>query len=219
MNLAQAARHNPDAFLVGGVFGASVSRHHLVQEALEAKDPEKVAWMRSFIRSKGFDKSKEGYVTVDQDAVPNIIPTVGLNFILNVLFHTTPKNSTWYHGPFTTNWVPTANAASNWAGSTAGPLATELQADQFTNTNRQPASFSTGAAEGSIAASSATQITIADGVESITVYGTTLNSTQQVNYNQTDAVLLAATRFPNPKSGLGAADVLNLSYTLTVSSV
>lgn len=204
---------------IGGVFDASISRHYLVQRALEEQDPEKLEWTRKLVCSKGWNHDREGYVEVERDRTHNIIPTGGLNFLLNLLFHSTAKIPTWYHGPFTSNWTPMATAGSNWAGSTSGPVATELQASQFAQTNRQPANFQTAAANGQIVASAATQVEIAEGVENVTVYGTTLNSSPAVNYNATDAVLLAATRFTNPKSGLGASDVLNLSYTLTVSSV
>lgn len=206
-------------FRIGGVFDTSVTRHVEVQRSIEQNDPERESWARRHVFENGLYRCSRDLVKVDQETTHNLVPTVGLNFILNLLFYTTPKVTTWYHGPFTTNWTPTESAGGNWAGSTSGPLATELQPTQFTEANRQAAHFASAASNGSIAATTATQVTIASNVSGVTVYGTTLNDQQSCNYNQGDGVLLAATRFQNPKSGLGEADILNLSYTLTVSSV
>lgn len=207
-----------DNLQIGGVFDAFVSRHHMVQDALERQDPERVLWARRQVMLKGWDKTREGYIEVDRDVTHNIIPTGGLNYVLDLLLGSRSKVATWYHGPFTSNWTPMATAGSNWAGSTSGPLATELQVAQFEGSNRKAATFATSASNGQIAASATTQVTIAEGVQDVTVHGTTLNSTQEVGYNNTDAVLLAATRFPTPKSGLGATDTLNLSYTISLTS-
>lgn len=216
--LSQAVLAEPGKFNIGGVFSAEVMRHESVQRAIDDHDPEKEAWARHQVMKRGWTRTKEGFFVRDQERTPNLIPTQGLNFILNLVLSSRSKVTSWYHGPFTSNWTPTAGAKSNWAGASAGPLATELADAQFVETDRQGASFDTADA-GSIASSAPTQITIQTGVTNLTVYGTTLNSAQAVNYNMTDQVLLAATRFTNPKSGLGEADVLNLSYTLTATSV
>jgi hypothetical protein len=149
---------------------------------------------------------------------PNLIPNVGLNFVLNVLFFSTSKISTWYHGPFISNWTPVATAQSNWAGAGSGPLATELANAQFDESNRQAATFGTTASSQSISSSASTTITLATGESGITLYGTTLNQSSTVAYNATDLILLAATAFSTAKSGLGAADVINLDYTISASS-
>ena len=205
-------------FHIGGVFHSSVSRHEDIQRAIDDHDPEKEQWVRKQVAAKRRQLSKAGFVTVQEEHTHNLIPNKGLEFLLNLAFSSRAKVSTWYHGPFISNWTPPASAESNWAGVTSGPLATELPSAQFVESNRQPAMFA-DATDGTIETSGATQITIAAGVSGLTVYGTTLNSSQAVGYNSSDQVLLAATRFATPKSGLGETDILNLSYTLTASSV
>jgi hypothetical protein len=58
------------------------------------------------------------------------------------------------------------------------------------------------------------------GSTGLSIYGATLNSTNTCKYNGTagDEVLIAATEFGSAKTGLGAADVINVSYSITGSS-
>jgi hypothetical protein len=203
---------------VGGVFDSWIHRHELVQRAIDDADPEKEIWAREFVRLRGDLATRRGYFKTMESKEPNLIPNVGLNFVLNVLFFSTSKISTWYHGPFISNWTPVATAQSNWAGAGSGPLATELANAQFDESNRQAATFGTTASSQSISSSASTTITLATGESGITLYGTTLNQSSTVAYNATDLILLAATAFSTAKSGLGAADVINLDYTISASS-
>jgi hypothetical protein len=206
------------SFGIGGIFHSSVQRHETIQRAIEDGDPEKEQWARALVAKQGWHRQGHGLVTIQEESTHNLIPDKGLEFILNLALSSRAKVAAWYHGPFISNWIPVANTASNWSGASSGPLATELATAQFTKVDRQLAAFA-DAVSGVIETSSPTQITIASGVTGLTVYGTTLNSSPIVGYNSTDQVVIAATRFATPKTGLGETDILNLSSSLTASSV
>jgi len=204
------------AMQVGGVFYSDVLRHDMVQQAIDDQDPEKEEWARNFVLQQGHPGY--GYTSMGAAADHNLLPTGGLNFLLNVLFFSTAKIGTWYFGPFTSNSTPVAGWLSNWAGATSGPLATELTDAQITGSARGAATFGIAAAAGVIATSTATSLTLETGVSGLSLYGATLNESSTIAYNVTDKILLAATRFSTAKSGLGAADIINLNYSITATS-
>jgi len=199
---------------VGGVFTSWVLRHPSVQKAIESGDHLAEAAAREAARLAD-DLS---CVRLMESADHNQVPDKGINFLLDLLFHTQAKVSTWYHGPFTSNWSSFAAAQSNWAGATSGPLATELANASYDETNRQAAVFATPADSKSITASTPTRFTLATGTSDITLYGSTLNSTNTVAYNATDQHLAAAAQFGSAKSGLGAADKIDIEYEISGSS-
>lgn len=206
---------------IGGVFDTWILRHEMVQRAIDDHDPEQEAWARQFVRDTGRLATREGFFETMRSQDHNLIPYYGLAAVLDIIFYTKTKISTWYHGPFTSNWTPVATARSNWSGATSGPLATELPDANFDESGRQAATFGVAATAGattSISSSTATAITIATGVTPFTMYGSTLNESSTVAYNATDKVLLAATAFATAKSGLGPADVINLNYAITAAS-
>lgn len=210
----------PDAKMaLGGVYHTAINRHELVQRAIDDGDPEQEAWAREHVRSAGLLAAGRGFFKTMESVELNLLPTVGLNYLLNLLLYSTSKITTWYYGPFVSDWTPTATANANWAGAGSGPLATELAAAQFDEGSaRQSATFATGAASGEISTSSARTLTLATGVSGLTLYGATLNQSSVINYNDTANVLLSATRFTSAKSGLGATDQIMLSYELTATS-
>ncbi|MGB5834136.1 MAG: hypothetical protein WBG92_19415 [Thiohalocapsa sp.] len=202
---------------VGGIFDSEVLRHDLVQQAVNDGDKEREAWLRRWARASGALARRDGYHAQQAGSDHNLIPDAGINAILGIIFGATTKISTWYQGPFTSNSTPGAAWGSNWAGATSGPLATELAEAAYDESNRQAAVFGSAAAK-SIATSSATTFTIASGQSGLSLYGSTLNNIATVAYDATDRVLMAATRFSSAKSGLGEADVVNISYTISGSS-
>jgi hypothetical protein len=212
------------AITIGGVFDTSISRHELVQRAIDEQDPEKEAWMRKWVAAMGFNKTREGYFTEQHSADHNLIPAAGMKYILNVIFGSTLKKSTWYVGLFTDNYSPAQDWDVNWAGATSGPEAPELADAAYDESGRQAATFgtATGTTNGTIATSSATAFTLATGQADVAIYGATLNSSATVAYNVLPAssteVLVAATKFGTAKTGLSAADVINVSYSITGSS-
>jgi len=205
---------------VGGIYHTAIRRHELVQRAIDDHDPEQEAWAREQVRLSGMLANHRGFFRTMESVEPNLLPTVGLNYLLNVLLHnSTTKIATWYYGPFVSDWTPTATANANWAGAGSGPLATELAAAQFDEgSTRQSATFVNVAASGEISTSSARTLTLSTGVTGLTLYGATLNQSSTIAYNNTDTVLLSATRFATAKSGLGATDQIMLSYEITATS-
>jgi hypothetical protein len=202
-------------FKVGGVFDAWISRSDEVQAAIDAGDTPREVFLRESMLASG--AVGRGYHNQQFSHDHNLIPDAGINALLMIIFGATAKVATWFQGPFTSNSTPGASWTSAWAGASSGPLATELANAAYNESNRQAAVFGAASAK-SIATSSPTTFTIATGQSGITLYGSTLNSTATVAYNATDQVLMAATRFTSAKSGLGAADVVNISYTITGSS-
>lgn len=199
---------------VGGVFTSQVLRHEAVQRAVEAGDrvAETVARCAAALRPES------EFVPMMASVDHNQIPDAGINFLLDLLFHTSQaKVTTWYHGPFTTNWTSFDGALSNWSGPTA-PLATELPNAAYDESNRQAAVFATQAASKSMTASTPTRFTLATGQSGVSLYGSTLNSINTVGYDATDRILLAATQFAEAKSGLGATDKIDIEYSISGSS-
>ena len=197
----------------GGVFTSSILRHPAVQKAIEAGD--KLA--EAAARQAAFMAPDADCERMLESVDHNQIPDAGINFLLDLLFGSASKISTWYHGPITTNWSGFAGAQSNWAGATGG-LATELPEANYNETNRQAAVFANPAASKSITASTPTRFTLATGTSGITLYGSTLNETNTVAYNATDKILLAAAQFGSAKSGLGAGDKIDIEYEIEGSS-
>jgi hypothetical protein len=195
---------------IGGVFHSWVMRSEAVQRAIEAGD--KLA--EAAAREAAFLVDDLKCVRLMESADHNEVPTLGMNFVLNLLFHAgTSKVGTWYHGPFTTNWTNFTTADSSW-GKVSGGLATELANASYVETNRQAAVFGDVAANKTITASTATRFTFETGVTNISIYGSTLNNTNTVAYSGTDKVLLSAAPFDAPKQGLGAGDKLDIEYEM-----
>lgn len=206
-----------DGFVIGGNFKTKIFRHRAVQELIDSGDVSKLAWTRDWVRSSGLLARMDGFELVDASVDPNLVPDLGINHVLDVIFGSGTKVTTWYQGPFTTDWTPVAAAASDW-GKVAGGLATELADAQYDESARQSATFGSAAAAKNIATSAATTFTLATGESGVALYGSTLNSVATVAYTGTDEILIAATRFGTAKTGLGAADVININYDITGSS-
>jgi hypothetical protein len=211
----------PTNMKLGGVFELEVQRHKAVQKAIEAGDPDEVSFIRRMVGDHRLSAGRRDYESVGMLATPNLIPDLGINLALDLLFFTTAKVSTWYAALFTSDSTPLASWASNWAGVSSGPVATELPNNSYDENGRQALVFSSAAASKSIA-SGVTVFTLASGVSALSVYGLTINSTDSVGYNLSDRILFAATRFDDSggstKTGLGATDKLNASYTITGAS-
>jgi len=203
---------------LGGVYRSAVLRHESVQRAIDDQDPEQEAWARTLVRASEDLLTCRGFFRSQESVDHNLLPTAGMNFVLNVLLFSTAKISTWYFGPFTSNWTPIAGALSNWAGATSGPLATELTDAQITGSARVALTMGTTAAAGVIASSVASRVTMETGVSGLTVYGATVNEVSTIAYNVADKILLSATAFSTAKAGLAATDKLDLEYQLTATS-
>jgi hypothetical protein len=208
----------PAKLAVGGVFNTWIMRHEAVQRAIEDGDPEKEVWLREALLRGGAEFSDAGYFRTMQSEDHNLIPDAGINHILDVVFRTAvSKKSNWYQGPIKTNVTPAAGWLSNWSGAGGAAPASELvPTTDYTVSARVEAVFT--AAGSKKIACTATRFTLASGTSGITLYGSTLNSVSTAAYNVTDQVLAAATLFSASKSGLGAADKIDIEYEITGAS-
>jgi len=195
---------------IGGVFDTGASRTEAVQRALDDGDPEK-AWSL---------RGQEGpRVRFGQELSPNIVPTVGLNHIIDVVLAGGTQAVTWYYGAFMSMWSPAPTAGSNWAGSSSGPLATELTALQGDIVARPAATFGTPASGGQITTSALATITLSSTVVTgLTWYGTTLNNIADIGYNASDKILLSAATRDEAMTGLLYGDGLHLGYIFGATS-
>ena len=200
---------------VQGIFRDEVWEHPDVIRAMEDGDMEREMWVREWVLRVG---QRHEYVQISSADTPNRVVNDGLDFVLNLLFYTTSKISTWYYGPFTSNWMPGATSQSNWAGISSGPVATELPDASFNESGRQAATFGSAASSQAIETSATTDVTIATGISGVSIYGHTLNESATVAYNSTDKILLSGTRRSEALTGLAAGSVLKLGYSFGVSS-
>ena len=204
-------------FTIGGHFSTVVHRHWLVQKAIDLGDADRVRWAREYVRKMGDVLFHRDYIPMMESCDKNIVPNPAINSILDTLFGTAVKIGPWYQGPFTTDWTPADTTPSSWAGATNN-LATELQDAQYDETNRQLVDFGAAAASQNILTQNPTRFTLATGQSGVAIYGSTLNDINTVAYDSDTQVTIAATRFTAAKTGLGAADKIDIAYDITGSS-
>jgi len=208
-----------DGGVILGLHRTQIAKHESVLRALETGDPEFVQFARNRLMTARGHKSSDGYVVVDEDLVKNVVPTTGLNHILNVVLDSgTVKKGTWYYALFTSNSTPTTSWDGDW-GAVSGGDATEMTAAQMDGLSARPAAtFGSAAAAGVMSTSAGTTITLASGVSDITVYGCTLNSSNTIAYSSGSSILLSAYRYPSAKSGLDATDQITLNAEFTLAN-
>lgn len=151
----------------------------------------------------GFTHSVNGR---DERFDDNLLPTLGLNHVLNVVLHGTAQIATWYVAPFKNNSAP-------GAGLTGANFNTDLdELTEYAETTR-PAYVEAAAAGGAITNSaSKAAFTINAPVNN---WGAALLSSS-VKEDGTD-LCLAAVKYAAVRP-LVAADILNLQYGLTGTS-
>lgn len=211
--------------LIGGVFTSEVLRHEYVQKAIDSGDKDKIAHVRNHILRLGLHYEGYGYFPMQEAVDTNIVPDAGVNFVLNLICGTTPKQSNWYQGLISQNATPNSSWGAGWSGITAH-MADEFPdttvsggtGNHYTGSGRRATSFA-AASNRVIASSSAASFVMGTGTADVSIYGSTLNTVATVNWDGASGYLLSAARFSSPKTGLGAADVLNVSYELRGSSV
>jgi hypothetical protein len=200
---------------IGGVFTSWGQRDERVQLAMDEGDIEKEWWLRNALlagqtRPELFDFSRSDD--------PNMLPTLGLDFVNNICFHSSQsKIATWYHGPFVNNaTVDLTWTAANWAGG-GSPKATELPSAQYgggTGT-RVVATFANVSSGGVIQQSTNSDFVFHTGVSNVTVYGGTLNSVNTVL--ATTGILASATNH-GAKGPFSAADTYSTYYKRTLAN-
>lgn len=144
------------------------------------------------------------------DVDHNLVPSEGLVYLLNTGYKAGTPASALYLAPFSGNITPSGSiTAANFTST-----ATEFTSyDETTRVQWQA-----DAVSGTSVANATTKaaFTMSTGVASQTLYGAGLLSASAKS--STSGSCLAATRFSSPKTGLNAGDVLNVQYTVSMSS-
>lgn len=147
------------------------------------------------------------------DPIPNILPTEGLNHILDVVMGAQAKSSTWYVGIYDQNVTPAAgNTAAVHLGA-AGTYGECQDAEYDLPVTNRPEYIDVAAAAGVMTnAASKAQFTIA---ATITVYGAFMTDTQPKT--DTTGDLLAAKKFTTARAVVDD-DELYVTYQVTATS-
>jgi len=147
---------------------------------------------------------------IDTWQEPNLVVDEGLNYALDAAFSGGTPITTWYVGLFKNNYTPiAANVAATFPGAGVANEATT----EYSEATR-PTWTEAGVVTKTITNSATPAVfTFASG---ITIYGAFLVSTS--TKGGTTGKLGAASKFASARVML-TADVLNVTYTLTISSV
>lgn len=205
---------NTDLY-IGGVFTSWGQRDELVQRAMDDGDHEKEWWLREAIANGKLRSSPFEFQKSDSE---NMLPTVSLDMVNNVCFHSSQsKISTWYHGPFTNNATVDLTWAPNWANAAGGPKATELAATLYGGGSgtRVAATFANASSGGLITQSDVSNFVFHTGASGITVYGGTLNSSNTVGGT---AGVLASASNHGAKGPFSATDTYSTYYKRTIAN-
>lgn len=151
---------------------------------------------------------RRGGDLIGHDISPNIVPTEGLNHLLDVLAAGAAQINPWYVGLFKGNVTP----GENLTGATFDSVCTE--ATEYDETTRQ--AYVEAAADGGIM-SNADNRAVFTINGSITVYGGALLSVAAKQDATVGSKCLAASKFSTSRAVV-AADELAVKYTLTATS-
>ena len=149
---------------------------------------------------------RRGGDVIGRDLSANLLPTEGLNHLLDVVLHGTAQVTTWYVALFEGNYTPVAGLTA----ATFTASATECTAyDESTRV-----AYDEGAASGGVIDNASSRATFTMNA-SKTVYGGALLSASAKS--ATSGVLLAAARFSSSRSVVDD-DELAIKYTITATS-
>ena len=142
----------------------------------------------------------------------NILPTEGLNSMLDVALHNSTQIATWYFRLFSANATP----LSTWTAANFTANATEITSGSEGYSEATGQAFVEAAASGGATTNSASKaaFTIVTAT-SITVWGAGLLSNSAKG--GTTGTLMSASKFSAART-LYNTDVFNLGFTLTLTS-
>lgn len=140
---------------------------------------------------------------------PNIVPTEGMNYLLETGLRAGTAASNWYIAPFAANVTPglTLTAATF--------TSTTTEFTSYSESTRQ--AWTPAAAASSIITNTASPatVTINSGGQT-SMYGAGLLSASAKS--ATTGYLAAAVKFATARTGLANGDTMGLKYTITASS-
>jgi hypothetical protein len=143
---------------------------------------------------------------IDTETVHNLVPTVGMNHILDVIFRSATAYANWYIGLYESNYVPVA------ADTLVTLLANGTECTAYAETTREV--FTSAAASGGVISNTASKAEFTMNATK-TLYGGFLTS-NSVKLSDT-GMLVSAVKFASPKS-VTAGDVLRVTAGLTLTS-
>ncbi len=149
---------------------------------------------------------KDG-VVVDSEIVDNIVPTEGLNHVLNTVFKGGPQIASWYLGVFKGNYTPVP-------GDTAATLpGAAVESADYVGTNR--IAFTPGIVAGG-AVSNSTAVAEFSFTTEATIYGGFMTSAQA--RGATTGTLMSVVKFASAKA-VDAGALLRVTAGVTLNSV
>lgn len=150
----------------------------------------------------------EGFGPMERDH--NRVVNQGLNYLLNAALGGATQESAYYLAPFSGNVTP----AAAWTAANFTANATEFTAYEGGSRLPWTTAPSTAQAIGNTAAIAASTMTFSAGGP-YNVYGVGLLSASAKG--ATTGVLIAATRFDNPRTNMSPGDRLALEYVIAAS--
>lgn len=144
----------------------------------------------------------------------NLVPTEGLNHVLDVTLHGSAQITAWYLGLFS----GAVNPAATWTAANVTANSTEITSGTDGYSEATRVAFNEAAASaGSITnAANKAAFTIVMSSGNLTVNGCFLASASAKG--ATTGTLYSATRFSAART-LADADIFNLGYTITAAAV
>lgn len=159
----------------------------------------------------------EGYLCFEKSMGTNIMPTEGLNTLLDTAIGAATQITAWYVGIFDTNYTPlSTNTAANslGAGGFYGEcLGTDYAIAGGSTSNRAP--YTVVAASGGVLTNAASKAEFTMGITT-TVYGAFLTN-GQAKVTNAGYKLLAAKLFDSARAVV-STDILYITYQITAVS-
>lgn len=149
----------------------------------------------------------------DLQVSPNLLPDQGLNYLVNVGFHTLAKVNNWYLALFASNVEPAANWTAAAFPATASEIVSATEGYTGANRPRFESTASNGKSVDNLTGGEAAfEIVTAT---QLTVTGAALLSDQLKG--STAGVLASATKFPTARVLLNG-DTFELGYRVTLNA-
>lgn len=160
------------------------------------------------------DHKRNGeFLCFEEHMGKNIVPTEGLNTLLDTAVGAATQITAWYVGIFKGNYTPLSTATAATALGSGGLFTECLDADYDAPATNRPA-YTIVAASGGVITNSASKAEFTMAA-SITVYGAFLASSQAKT--ATTGKLLAAKKFDASRAVIDN-DILYITYQLSATS-
>jgi hypothetical protein len=145
---------------------------------------------------------------------PNIFPTAGIAYMLNIMFHDIAKVSNWYIGMIRANVTP---LAGDTAAVHLGTSGTYLPCQETTHVDESTfEAYTTVDTTTDTITNSASPAEFTIAATSLNLYGAFLTTISDPTSNS--GYIMAAKRFTSAPRATVADDVISITYTIKVTS-